>query len=344
MLKQELTNQSFSVKLVYPPVVLGLFSSTKKVNKWIGYIDKYVISTIYFYLIGKFYNNYNLIHICDHSNAVYRKLFDSKKLVITCHDVLAIRGAMGFNDAYCKTSKTGKYLQKSILNNLTKFKRIACVSKTTLQQLQELSNEKNSKVTHWRYVPNTFNQAFESVGLNQLDEELKRFELKRDSYILHVGSDLERKNRRSLLEVLDLNKNLQLVITHPFRIDLPEFIKVKNQVFTFSKLSNKDLALIYQGASALVFPSFSEGFGWPIIEAQKSGIPVICSDIFIHREIAGNGALFANPNNPVDFLNAIESINNLEIRNGLIAKGFQNIERFNNQVFIKEILSLYRNL
>ena len=60
-------------------------------------------------------------------------------------------------------------------------------------------------------------------------------------------------------------------------------------------VSREELICYYQHASAFLFPSYEEGFGIPVIEAMKAGLPVICSDIPVLREVAGSGAYFVKP-------------------------------------------------
>lgn len=341
LVQHELTKLSHEVKLIYPPDFFGIFFNNQKVNKWIGYLDKYLIAPFYFLYVSNVNGNYDIIHICDHSNAIYRRLFKPQKLVVTCHDVLAIRGALGFSDAHCVASKTGIILQKFILANLTKIDKIACVSKTTLKQLNELSPIPHNEKPYWKYVPNTFNQNFEPIEIGLLTESLNRLKLKCGNYLLHVGSDLERKNRQLLLNLLSIKTETRLVVTQSFKPDLPAYISNASNINVLTNLTNSNLAAIYQGAMALVFPSLAEGFGWPIIEAQKSGIPVICSDIPIHREIAGDAAIFVNSKNPEDWAKAVDSLNDLEKRDTLVLKGFENIKKYSSQIFTEELLSLY---
>lgn len=341
LVQQEITELSHEVRLIYPPIFFGIFFTNQKVNKWIGYLDKYLIAPIYFLFISTIRGNYDIIHICDHSNAIYRSLFNPQKLVITCHDVLAIRGALGFTDAHCRASKTGIILQKFILANLIKIDKIACVSKTTLKQLIELSPIHNHEKRNWKYVPNTFNQNFEPIEMSLLTASLNKFNLKCGAYLLHVGSDLERKNRQLLLNLLSIKPEIRLVATQAFKSDLSAYNSNSSNINVLNNLSSCDLAAIYQGAMALVFPSLAEGFGWPIIEAQKSGIPVICSDISIHREIAGDAALFVNPNWAEEWAEALDSLSNFEKREFLISKGIENSKKYESTIFVKELLSLY---
>ena len=78
---------------------------------------------------------------------------------------------------------------------------------------------------------------------------------------------------------------------HPFGADI---------VFT-GRLPDEALKEIYRGALALVFPSFFEGFGIPILEAFKSDIPVITSNTTALPEVGGDAALYGDPFKPATF-------------------------------------------
>jgi glycosyltransferase involved in cell wall biosynthesis len=125
---------------------------------------------------------------------------------------------------------------------------------------------------------------------------------------------------------------------------LEEQSKTQNIRAIFAGFINVDvLPSIYAMADALVFPSFSEGFGWPIIEAQKSGIPVICSNIPIHREIAGEAAIFVDSKNIDEFVLAIDVLNNQEEKKSLVLKGIENIKKYESHIFIDSLIDLYNS-
>lgn len=71
------------------------------------------------------------------------------------------------------------------------------------------------------------------------------------------------------------------------------------------RVGDRDLALAYRGASVLLFPSFAEGFGLPVAEALSAGLPVICSDLPVLREIAGDRATYIDPLNLESIVEAL---------------------------------------
>ena len=95
----------------------------------------------------------------------------------------------------------------------------------------------------------------------------------------------------------------------------------------------------------VTFPSFYEGFGMPILEANMVGIPVLASNIDVLHEVADNAAYFVNPYSIDDIRHGIiELLDNNKLRNSLIANGKVNIKRFSPQNIAEQYKSLYRQL
>ena len=78
-----------------------------------------------------------------------------------------------------------------------------------------------------------------------------------------------------------------------FLENLPKTTRSKITIYDY--LSRKNVELLLSQAKIFVFPSLAEGFGMPILEAMSYGIPVVLSDISIHREVAHDAALYFNP-------------------------------------------------
>lgn len=83
---------------------------------------------------------------------------------------------------------------------------------------------------------------------------------------------------------------------------------VKAHVIEASGLSTHGLAALMRSCTALLMPSFTEGYGIPVVEAAASGLPVVASDIPAHREIAEGLALFHDPLDGPGWLDSIESL------------------------------------
>jgi glycosyltransferase involved in cell wall biosynthesis len=144
----------------------------------------------------------------------------------------------------------------------------------------------------------------------------------RDKYLIHVGWDLDRKNRRRVLEAfIALQERAAAAGKAPMADRLlfvgPELVPemaelaqkhgVADRVKTVQKVSHEELRALYASATALLFPSLQEGFGWPIIEAQACGCPVFTSDLAPMNEIGGAGAVYVDPRDPVAMAQAMEA-------------------------------------
>ena len=97
------------------------------------------------------------------------------------------------------------------------------------------------------------------------------------------------------------------------------------QVFFLSRVQDDELAVLYQMAEVMVYPSKFEGFGLPVAEAQASGCPVITSNTSSLPEAGGDAAIYINPENPEEIGEALISlISDQSRRNLLIEKGISN--------------------
>jgi len=93
-------------------------------------------------------------------------------------------------------------------------------------------------------------------------------------------------------------------------------------------LNDAELRVAYSGAIALVYPSVYEGFGLPILEAMASGCPVITCQNSSIPEVAGAAALYVGEYNIQEMLEAIQHVQQPEIRDGLIRMGYRQVQRF----------------
>jgi len=312
----------------------------KGFQKWLGYIDKWVVFplVLQWKLRKKALRNKNVrFHICDHSNAPYLLHLDRKRASITCHDVLAIRGSLGYADAHVSASRFGQVLQKWILHHLSRADRLAAVSHFTLRQLKELSlpHIQNQFLT-WQVIHNAFNDEFRPMDVSECLPVLHQAGLPTSApFILHVGSSLPRKNRSLLLEMLHILGNQWLgnicfagegpdveLLAKIEQLDLRERVK-----FVVKPL-HKTLVALYSTCDAFIFPSYSEGFGWPVIEAQACGAPVIASSVEPMPEVSGGAALHADPFDPKAFAEALLTLQHSSTRASLVQQGFANSRRF----------------
>lgn len=108
-------------------------------------------------------------------------------------------------------------------------------------------------------------------------------------------------------------------------------------------VTDEVLTVLYNNAKALIYPTLFEGFGLPVIEAQAAGVPVICSDIAVLREIGGRGAVFVEPHSAESIAEAIVAVlDSPELQGRLIELGKENAALFTWQHAAERFLAACR--
>ncbi|HKY73865.1 MAG TPA: glycosyltransferase family 1 protein [Patescibacteria group bacterium] len=120
-------------------------------------------------------------------------------------------------------------------------------------------------------------------------------------FIVYTGSLYPHKNAPFILELLLREQELHAVIVsgrsvfHSTFWDEVKHRKLETRVHLDGYLPDNEVAALYRSAVALIFPSFSEGFGLPGLEAIACGAPVMASDISVFHEVYGKAALYFSP-------------------------------------------------
>lgn len=158
------------------------------------------------------------------------------------------------------------------------------------------------------------------------------------SYFLHIGTTRPRKNIPGLLQAFSRfarhHPGVRLVLAGTIDtsfVNIGDEIRalgIGDSVIQTGFVTDEQKAALYRGAIALVFPSFYEGFGIPVIEAQSLGTPVLTSNTSSLPEVAGDGALFADPGDTGAIAHGMEQLMDPATRDALREKGRRNVQRF----------------
>lgn len=165
----------------------------------------------------------------------------------------------------------------------------------------------------------------------QINLTLKKYNLKRQ-FILTVGKLEPRKNIKRLIEAFsnleDIDINLVIVGPEGWEPISDEMTKNSNiRILNF--VSDTELFSLYRSCLYFVFPSLWEGFGYPVIEAMKSGTPVATSATSSLKEIGEDAALLFNPKNIEEITNGLKKMYaNEQLRNALAKKGLEYSKKF----------------
>ncbi|HLF25223.1 MAG TPA: glycosyltransferase family 1 protein [Anaerolineae bacterium] len=171
-----------------------------------------------------------------------------------------------------------------------------------------------------------------------------------DRFILHVGTLEPRKNLPLLFEALPALATVHgpLVIAgqkgwlyEPIFARVRELGLQKRVVFT-GYVSDEDLPALLSAASVLVMPSKYEGFGLPVLEAMACGTPVIASNTSSLPEVGGAAALYAPPDDPRQWVEALTQVlNDVGLRMGLREKGLRQAAKFRWHVAARQTAKVY---
>lgn len=160
-------------------------------------------------------------------------------------------------------------------------------------------------------------------------------------YLLYLGTLQPRKNLVRLVEAFDISglhaEGYSLVLAGKagwLAQSLLEAVRglssdVRRQIILPGYIGETEKNLLLSGAAALIFPSLYEGFGFPVLEAQACGTPVVCSSTSSLPEVAGEGALLVDPLNTAALTGAMRRITgDPPLKAALIEAGRSNLLRF----------------
>lgn len=176
-------------------------------------------------------------------------------------------------------------------------------------------------------------------------------------YILDVSRLDPHKNIHTLIDAFLILK-AEFHIPHKLVIvggrHMPEYTKmieskIKNynlekEIIIAPFIEDDDLPAVYNLADILIFPSFMEGFGLPLVEAMKCGTPIIASDLPVMAEITDNSALLADPRR-ADLLadKIFELLNDVSLKQKLIKKGLERSHFFSWTKTAQKMINIYEN-
>ena len=339
-------NEEFETFVSKPSVFLGRIPcKIRFIRKYVAYIDKLIIYPLWLFIQSR---KFDKIHIIDHGNSYYSFFCPRAHTIITCHDLLAIRGAFGDKSVYCESSIIGVWLQRLIIAGLKRAKYICFVSYSTYRDYNRIIGVKSKQV--YKIIYNPINARFVSDVAKTDCSIDKTMMTHKKPYILMVGSSHPRKNRKISMKIiayLGSNSPYNLVLVgKAISIEEQKIIdelQISEKIFSYVNPNHSILNYLYCNAHALMFPSYAEGFGWPIIEAQSSGCPVIASNRTSIPEIAGNGALLSDPDDVSKMSNYILFLEIQKIRERQIKFGTANIQRFSFDSISKSYIKVVRS-
>ena len=271
-----------------------------------------------------------------------------KASVVTIHDLIFLKFPHFFPWVDRKV-----YLKK-YLGSCKRADLIIAICENTKSDLINLLGIPPQKI---RVAYQSCHPSFEKkISQDNLFSSLKKMGLPQN-YLLQIGAIEENKNIlltiRSFAEIEKEFPDLFLVVVggngNPdYKRKVYEEIdklKIGKKIIFKSFIQNNDLPCLYQGAKALIFPSFYEGFGIPIIESMFSGTPVITSKGGCFHEAGGPGTLYIDPYSKEELSASIfKLMSDDEFRKEVIQQGRYFVKKFHWKNTSRVLKNIYQEL
>ena len=243
------------------------------------------------------------------------------------------------------------YMRWSIKKSCAWASRIAAVSENTKKDLMRLYNvpEERMEVVYEGYdigKPKIHPPAGGPKPKASLDDQISK------PYLLFIGRLEERKNIIGIIKTFEILKEHykiphKLVLAGKFGYGA-EKIKAELQNTNCQKdiilpgfVRDEDKFALIKGADVFLFPTFYEGFGIPVLESQSVGVPVVAGNNSSIPEAADGSAILVDPMNAEAIADATFGlINDKNMRDDIIAKGYSNVKRFSWEKCAHEIAVL----
>lgn len=291
----------------------------------------------------------DIIHFFYNWSFPFRKKAPS---ILTVHDVIpfTFREAMGlFRNIFLYKPGIRKACR---LNDI-----IATVSDYSKQDIAEKVGVPFEKI---KVVPNGLREV--NPKDPSLEIELKNRFAINEKYVLNVGGIHERKNIVKLVHafaglVNHRGYSGKLLITGnvsgaPYQRKMKKICDasvretgMENRIVFTGYVSEQELDSLFRMAGILIYPSLYEGFGMPILEAMKMGLPVITSNITAMPEVAGGAAYLVDPNSIEDMTSAMsEVLQNKILREEMIEKGLGLVHPYTWKNVSERYLELYQEI
>ena len=273
--------------------------------------------------------NPNIIHTTDYNLILYKKKFP---IILTVHDLIHEI----YHDSY---GQKDNYRPKKKILEISNH--VICVSENTKKDLMkyyDIDEKKISVIYH--------GNSFENYKINKKIEPINH------KFFLYIGSRKRYKNFFKVIEAFRKSEKIyneyKLFCAGGEKFSEEEKKKLLElkidltKIIFFEKYDDDNLYNLYKCATALIYPSYYEGFGMPIVEAMSLGCPVISSNASSLPEVYGKAALNFIPSSSLDLKNKMEEIAyETKIKNKLIKLGFEQSKKFTWKKSVEETLSIY---
>lgn len=288
----------------------------------LSYENKFPLSIYKFLPLTKKIEENSIFH-----SSYYRVSYSKNvKNIVTVHD---------FTHEYFFPfhKKILNYWKKKLA--IMKADGIICISENTKKDLLKFHPwAKNKKIK----------VIYNGVG----DEFFPIENIEKENIILFIGSRVSYKNFDIVVEILKELEDYKLIIIGGGKLSNFEIEKldqiIPNKYEQKLGITSKELNMEFNKAFCLIYPSYYEGFGIPILEAMKAGCPVVTTNKSSIPEVAGDGAFLVGNISIKNFIKEILKLQDDSVREKIIKKGINQASNFSWNKTYKEVKKFYTEI
>ncbi len=270
-------------------------------------------------------------------------------LVLTLHDVIYMNDSNTHGMTYYQRMGR-KYRRLVVPKLINRCNKIVTVSENEEEEIANCFPTLNKDVS---VIYNGYNTDYHPIkNYYQITRKYTR----EPSYLLFLGNTDPRKNLTGVLHsyarYLQKSTRKQKLLITGMKEDYihsvlvaENLIELKSHLVLTNYIPGNDLAALFNGAFALLFPSLLEGFGIPILEAMACGTPVITSNVSSMPEVAGKSELLVDPTKPDEIADAILRLEDEQsFYENQVAYGLHRVKAFSWDNTAQEYRNIYQEV
>jgi glycosyltransferase involved in cell wall biosynthesis len=288
-------------------------------------------------------------HIIDHSYGHLVHVLDPHRTVATCHDLMLIKLRDGIVPGVTPSQLTVLTFRLSVAS----LRRCRLLLANSYNSRNDFTRFLKMDPRRIRVVYLGVDEKFQRPALSEVQEARRALKLidPQRTFLLNVSTGAVYKNSEgsilTLAELVSRGRQEVFLLRAGQRLNdqqlaLAETLGVRNRVIELGTVPEEHMPFVYWVSSALLFPSYYEGFGWPVLEAMACGVPVVTSNAPTILEVSGRIPASLPPKDVTGMADAIERLlDDTSFRAQQVDRGLAWVRQFSWQRTAKETTDVY---